>query len=205
MKRHPDQLRTGRRPAVVLALAGALFAAGPAPVAAEETAFTLDPAASRVTFTLQATLHTVEGSFRVVEGEVRFDPVTGAASGRVMVDAASGDTGNPKRDRDLHRIVLESERHPRAVLAPTRLDGALPEEGTGRLTLAGELTLHGAAHRVTIPLRVTRRGGWLTAEGDFAVPYVAWGMADPSKLFLRVGKEVDVHLVAAGELTPAGP
>ena len=191
--------------AVLLAFVTSAVTAPP-PLETEAITLTLDPEASRVAFTLQATMHRVEGSFQVVEGAIDFDPETGAASGRVVVDVMSGDTGNPRRDRDMHRIVLKSDRYPQAVFTPSRFDGELPDDGaTGRVTLAGELILHGAAHEVTIPARVTRQGSRVTAEGDLAVPYVVWGMADPSKFVLRVAKEVAVRLTAVGELAPAGP
>ena len=41
----------------------------------------------------------------------------------------------------------------------------------------------------------------LDASGTFSVPYVEWGMKDPSKAFLRVGKAVDVTIDAKGALT----
>lgn len=193
------------RLAAALLIALVLASSAAPSAAAEEMTFTLDAAASGIAFSLGATLHTVEGSFPVVEGVVSFDPATGVASGRVVVDAAGGDTGNDKRDRDMHAKVLESEEYPQAVFAPTRLEGQLPAAGNGAVTLHGELTLHGAAHEVAIPAGVEREGSRLRAVGTLTVPYVEWGMKDPSKLLLRVAKAVEVTVTAVGELAPAGP
>ena len=168
-----------------------------APVRAAERTLTLDPAASEVTFTLGATMHTVKGSFAVSEGVVRFDPATGQASGEVVVDLTSGDTGNDKRDRDMHRKVLESDRYPRAVFTPTRVEG---DVGGGEVILHGRLELHGASHEVAIPARVSVQGGRVEATGSFRVPYVDWGMEDPSTFLLRVDEHVDVTVRAVGTL-----
>jgi len=41
-------------------------------------------------------------------------------------------------------------------------------------------------------------GSTWTATADFTVPYVNWGMKNPSVLFLRVGNDVKVRFHAAG-------
>ena len=102
-------------------------------VAAAESTLTLDPTASRITFTLKATLHQVDGSFDLTSGEIRFDPETGTASGRVVVDARSGDTENAKRDKKMHETVLKSVEHPLIVFEPTSFEGT---DGSELLRLA---------------------------------------------------------------------
>jgi hypothetical protein len=37
----------------------------------------------------------------------------------------------------------------------------------------------------------------------FVVPYVAWGLKNPSTLFLRVSDKVNIDINAAGRLTSA--
>ena len=68
------------------------------------------------------------------------------------------------------------------------------------MVLKGTLLFHGAEHAVEIPAKVTLAGGHLTGEGHLTIPYVAWGLRDPSKFVLRVGKTVEVHLQVAGDL-----
>jgi polyisoprenoid-binding protein YceI len=173
-------------------------AAAPAP--GEEITVHLDPEASRITFTLGATLHTVEGSFQLTEGEIRFDPATGEASGRVVVDAASGDTGNDKRDRDMHAKVLESDTHPRFILTPERVEGSFSPEGASQIVLHGSLEIHGGTHPVALSAEVRTANGRVEADGRLEVPYVEWGMEDPSKFILRVEKSVAVEVHAVGRL-----
>jgi polyisoprenoid-binding protein YceI len=173
-------------------------------VHAEERVLRVDPAASRVTFTLQATLHTVEGSFAVRPGEVRFDPAGGTASGEIVVAAASGETGNARRDRKMHADVLGSARWPEISFSPSAIDGELAPQGASEVVLRGVLRLQGAPHEVAWPLTVQVEPGRLRAEGTLSVPYVAWGLDDPSSLVLRVGKTVEVRVSIAGTLAGAG-
>lgn len=176
-----------------------ILAAVPALVLDAAT-LTLDPKASRVTFTLGATLHDVEGYFAVREGKITFPPTGGKASGRVVVDVRSGDSGHKGRDEDMHAKVLESAEHPLAVFTAERFDGSIPTVGTSRGTLTGTLEIHGRKHPVEIPVTLDSEKDRLTATGTFRLPYVEWGMKDPSKLVLRVDKHVDVTLRAVGTL-----
>lgn len=179
------------------ALAAAILAL---PAAAEELTVRLDPEKTRVSFTLGATLHSVKGAARLASGEVRFDPESGEASGRVVVDAKSADTGNDGRDADMHGKVLESGRFPEVVLAVERVEGRFEREGTSRLTLHGQLSIHGKSHPVSLAAEVTAKGREVEARLAFAVPYVAWGLKDPSKFMLSVAKEVRVAVDAVGTL-----
>jgi polyisoprenoid-binding protein YceI len=168
--------------------------------AASERLVTFDPEATQVEFDLSATGHDVHGSFAFERGEVRWDPETGAAKGQLVVKAGAGETGNPKRDRAMHRKVLESDRFPEFVLRVERVEGELADQGTSELTLDGVLSIHGLEHPVQLAISVDLEGRHFTATGRLDVPYVAWGLHDPSMLILRVAKDVDVTVEAAGEI-----
>ena len=68
----------------------------------------LDPATTQVNFTLGDVLHTVHGTFKLKRGTVKFDPASGHASGLVVVDSTSGDSGSRARDHKMHTEILES-------------------------------------------------------------------------------------------------
>jgi polyisoprenoid-binding protein YceI len=171
------------------------------PVWANQLELELDPDRTAVSFVLGGTLHTVHGVFRLDRGRVVYDPTTGTASGEVVVDARSGDSGSQKRDRDMHRKVLESEEYPTIVLRPRRIEGDLPAAGEGRLTVTGSMAIHGAEHPVEIPLAVDIDGAIVRITAEFEVPYVEWGLHDPSKFVLRVAKQVTVKVEAHGIIT----
>jgi polyisoprenoid-binding protein YceI len=162
----------------------------------------IDPAATHVRFELDAGLHTVHGTARVTQGEVHFDPATGAASGRVLVDARSLETGNGSRDKTMHADVLESSKFPDIVLIPEKLEGKVLPEGEADVTLSGTLEIHGGRHPIRATGHVRTAGGKLTGTAGFTVPYVAWGMKDPSVFILRVKKEVPVTLEISGQVSP---
>jgi polyisoprenoid-binding protein YceI len=172
------------------------------PLAAAAETLKLDPKATRVTFTLDSPLHLVEGSFQLREGEVRFDPRTGAAAGRIVVDARTGETRNSSRDKKMHGQVLESVRFPEIVFVPDHFEGTLPESGAGQVKLRGVLSLHGGDHPMTLPATIRRDHGRLRAELSFAVPFIQWGLKDPSLPLLKVDREVKVKIDARGTLSP---
>lgn len=174
------------------------------PVAfAQEATLRLDPEKTTVRFTLEATLHTVHGSFRVKSGAIRFNPATGAASGSVVVDAASGETGNQKRDRNMHRDVLVSERYPEITFTPTRVTGAVQPQGESRVQVEGVLRLQGNDHPITLPFKVQASESELRATTQFTVPYVAWGLKNPSTFLLHVADKVELSIATSGQLITA--
>jgi polyisoprenoid-binding protein YceI len=169
------------------------------PLAAEMNV-DLDPARSAVAFTLGATLHTVHGSFKLRRGSLRFDPDTGEASGEIIVDAASGVTGVADRDRRMRKDILDTARYPEISFLPDRVTGRLAPSGESRIDVQGAFHLHGASHEMTLHFLVQNRGGDLTASTDFTIPYVEWGLKNPSTFVLRVGDKVQMHIEAAGSI-----
>jgi polyisoprenoid-binding protein YceI len=184
-----------RRGAALLAL---LLLAAPA--AAAEGTLRVDPARSSVGFTLEATLHTVRGSGRVVSGELRFDPAGGPATGSVVVDATSFATGIAARDRNMHEQVLESARFPEIRFEAERLEVRGRSEDAAEVTLHGSFEIHGGRHAAAVPARIAREGDGVRVDASFPVPYAAWGLRDVSTFVLRVAPEVEVQLALRGEL-----
>lgn len=174
-------------------LACAAFLAA-ATLPAQETALQIDPAFTKVGFTLADVLHTVHGNFALKRGNIRFDPQTGKASGELVVDAGSGNSGSAARDKRMNRNILESARYPEIIFRPDRVQGKVEPQGTSQVQLHGVFIIHGAQHEIVMPVQVEANGDQYTATAHFTVPYVQWGMKNPSTLFLRVSDKVDIDI-----------
>ena len=181
----------------------AVLVASGASAYAQAQAFTMDARKSSVTFTLGDVLHTVHGTFQLKSGSVEFDPATGNASGLLTVDATSGDSGSAARDRKMHKDILESAKFPEITFAPHRITGQIPRDGTSELTIAGTMTLHGQPHEISIVSPVTVHAGEASADMKFLVPYVQWGLKNPSTFILRVSDKVEIEVHAVGKLQAA--
>lgn len=176
------------------------FAAMLACAAHAQSVFTVDASRSTAAFKLSAALHTVHGSFKMKRGSIQFDPSTGKATGEIVVDATSGDTGNGDRDRRMHQSILESQKFPEIVFVPSRIRGEVSANGESKVEIEGTFTIHGASHPLTASAVVTASGDGVQAKVHFVVPYVSWGIKNPSTLFLRVGESVDIDVDAAGTM-----
>lgn len=183
---------------VLLALAAAVPASAAAP-----QVLTLSPERTKVSFALEATGHDVEGLLALKAGTVRFDPATGQASGDLVIDLATADTGNKSRDKTMHQDVLEDAKFPLATFRAARFRGSVPDEGDADVVLEGVMILHGAEHPMALAGQVHAAKGRVTAEVEFPVPFVEWGLHDPSWFVLKVAKVVTVRVHAEGDLRAA--
>jgi len=156
----------------------------------------LAPETSTIHWTLNTVLHTVHGTFKVKRGDIHFDPDSGKASGEVVVDAATGESGESRRDSRMQKNVLESVKFPQVTFAPDRVEGKVERNGTSNVRLHGTFNIHGASHEITVPVQVMARQDHLAANAKFEVPYIAWGMKDPSTFILKVSKLVEVECIA---------
>jgi polyisoprenoid-binding protein YceI len=155
------------------------------------------PAETALHFSLEASLHTVHGEFRLKHGTVHFDPASGAISGEIVADATSGKTGNDGRDRRMHGEILETALYPEIVFRPDRVEGKLGD-GASTLQVHGIFSIHGAEHEMTLPVQVEMAAGHWTASSHFVIPYVKWGIKNPSNFFLHVSQEAGVDVKSSG-------
>ena len=170
-----------------------LLAAGES-VPGQPQSLSIEPAQAKVEFTLGSLLHTVHGSFQLKHGMLSFDPRSGKASGELVVDATSGESGSPARDKRMHASILESTKYPEITFRPDRVDGKVAPAGKSQVQLHGVFVIHGAEHELLVPATVEADGGLYNVSATFAVPYVKWGMKNPSTLMLRVSDKVEITI-----------
>jgi len=140
---------------------------------AQHQAFNINPDASTVAFTLASTHEITNGTFHVSKGLVNFDAASPNLSGLTDV-----------------------------TFVPQTYTGTLALNGDSTLQVTGIFTLHGTPHTLTVPMQLHIDGNKLTAKTTFKVPYVEWGLKDPSWFVFKVAKEVDVNLTLVGFLAP---
>ena len=146
--------------------------------------------------------HTTHGTFRLKTGIVKVDPATGGASGEIIVDARSGDSGEQMRDSIMNEKVLESAKYPEIIFTPHRVTGHRdPRTGAFNGVISGVMLVHGAQHEMAIKANGVLIGDQLTANCHFVIPYAAWGMANPSFLMFRVADDVSLNVATAGRVT----
>jgi polyisoprenoid-binding protein YceI len=178
-----------------------VLVAASVPAFAQQATLQLDPAQTAVKFTLGDVLHTVHGSFRLKRGALQLDESSGKLSGEIVVDAKSGDSGSKMRDGKMHREVLESEQYPEIKFRPDRVEGTVNPKGKSTVKVHGIFTIHGVEREIAVPAEADLEADHWTATLHFTIPYVKWGMKNPSALFLRVDDSVQIDIVAAGSLT----
>jgi len=193
-----------RFPGALLFAVLALLAT-PIPGLAQKSDLALEfaPTQTTINFTLGDILHTVHGSFNLQSGTVHFNPATGAISGEILVDATSGNSGNSSRDGKMHKEILESARYREITFLPDRVEGKVESRGTSTIQVHGMFGIHGAVHEITLPVQVEMAPYRWTATSHFSIPYVQWGMKNPSTFILRVSQTVEIDIHATGPI-PAG-
>lgn len=170
---------------------------------AQHQTFTVDPNASQVAFALGGNGHHVSGTFHVQSGTVNFDRTAHTVSGSITVAAGSGTSGETSRDKKMNKDVLDVQRYSEITFVPQKFDGAIAPTGDSTVQVSGIFTLHGTPHDITVPMQIHIDADTLTAKTHFVVPYVKWGLKDPSVFILKVAKEVDIDLTLVGRVTPA--
>lgn len=162
-----------------------------------------------VHFSGESTLHDFEGDVSaepfIVEISDMANPAAASASSRVVVKAAAMDTGNDKRDVEMHKC-MDVSTHPEIVVdvddlgiseMKTVADGVVPRP----TVVPFKMTLMGKTHEITGQV-----SGWSYSDGDatfsvsFPVSLKACGIKPPGVLgVVKVKDEVRVkatlHLV----------
>ena len=90
--------------------------------------------------------------------------------------------------------ILESARYPEIAFHPDRVEGRVALQGKSEVQLHGVFAIHGLEHEIRFPTRVDASDGRYIVTGAFEVPYVEWGMKNPSTLMFRVSDKVEITI-----------
>ncbi len=217
MDRAPGR-RSVRSAGSLLALALVVVAPRAVPAVGPEpgSRWTIETATARAGFDLGAFAHTVHGTTGGVAGEVRslerLPEGTLRLAGRIVIDPATLETGNRKRDRKMYRESLAVEQHPTIEFRPASLGAAGPECPAAAASchaLRGDLTIRGVTRPVEIAVELRSAGAHWLVDGSVELGWGEFGVPDPSFLFVRVKRTVQVtfhvELVPAESATAVAP
>jgi polyisoprenoid-binding protein YceI len=168
---------------------------------AQRQTFVVNPDASEVKMTLKTTHEIVNGTFHVQSGSIEFERGGPKMSGSVVVLAGSGKTGNGSRDKKMNKDILQVEQHASVSFEPKSYAGTLAGSGDSTIQVTGIFTLLGTPHEITVPMLVHLEGTGATVKAHFVVPYVQWGLKDPSFLIWKAEHEVAIDLSLSGQVS----
>jgi len=84
---------------------------------------------------------------------------------------------------------------------PKTYTGAIALSGDSNLQVTGIFTLLGTPHEIAIPILVHLEGTTATAKAHFVLPYVQWGVKNPSFMIWKADDDVAIDLSLAGRLS----
>ena len=110
-------------------------------------------------------------------------------------------TGNDSRDKRMNKDILKVEQYATVSFEPKTYTGAIAPSGDSTIQVTGIFTLLGTPHEITIPILVHLEGTTATAKAHFVVPYIQWGLKDPSFMFWKADKDVAIDLFLVGTIS----
>ena len=168
---------------------------------AQHQTFTVNPDASEVKIKLNTTHEVVNGTFHVQSGSIDFDRSAPRMAGTVIVAAGTGKTGNDSRDKKMKKEILRIAQFATVSFAPKAYAGIIATSGDSTIQVSGVFTLLDVPHDLTIPMQIHTEGPKATAKAHFVVPYVQWGLKNPSFLIWKAENNVDVDINLIGEIS----
>ncbi len=179
-----------------------LFIFAAAAVSAFGATYQIDSAHSKAGFAVKHMMvSTVRGDFSNVKGTVDFDAANpDAGKIDITIDAASINTGQPKRDEHLRSAdFFDVSKYPSLTFVSNRIS----RDSSGIYTVDGTLTMHGVAKPVTLRIEASpemkdsRGGGRIGATATTKLNRKDWGLTWNRALEaggVTVGDEVAVTI-----------
>lgn len=154
----------------------------------------------KITFTLDTTWHTVEGSVKDLSGSLRLtNPKNpGLIAATLTIPVSALDTDSASRDEEM-RDSMEASRFPSIrvdvpQIIPSCEEKALTEGAACTYSTKGTITIRD----VTLPIALSggiRRGddGAVLVDGATQLDWSQFGVKDPSILIAQVDEQVKIN------------
>jgi polyisoprenoid-binding protein YceI len=157
--------------------------------------WTLEPGQTSVEFHTKALwLLNVVGTFNATEGGAVVGD-DGSVAATFVLDAASVDTKNKKRDDHLRTAdFFEVGAFPTISFTVT---GARPK-GAGKVEMTGTLTIHGVTRPLTLLAETSVTDGAATVLTELDIDRSAWGLT-----WAKLGAGLKNHVVIKAHFTKA--
>ena len=176
-----------------LAIAAMFATIALSPVGAAPVTYELDPAHTHVGFQIRHLVSKVSGQFDKFTGTLVYDPDNVAASSvEATIETASIDTNNEKRDGHLKSAdFFDAEKNPTITFKSK----TVAVEGQ-KLTLAGDLTMHGVTKPVTLTGEV---GGVIGDPGKRKAGFSVTGTINRKDFEIVWNKTLDQNTTLLGD------
>ena len=149
--------------------AAALLLTAASVLAAPQT-YVVDRAHSEADFSIRHMMSKVSGKFDDFSGAINVDRANPAASSvEFTIKAASINTGNEGRDKDLRSAnFFDVEKHPEIHFKSVSV---APSKTKNLYEVTGDLTMHGVTKRVALPVEFLgfQKDPWGNERAGFAV------------------------------------
>jgi polyisoprenoid-binding protein YceI len=157
--------------------------------------WTLDPARTSIVFHTKAMwILKVKGQVTALEGSGTVG-ADGSFSGSLVLDPATIDTKNKKRDAHLRTAdFFEVDAYPTMTFTAS---GARPN-GAGKVEVTGTLTIHGQPRPLVVEADVSATGDAATVVAEVDIDRAAWGLT-----WAKMGAGLANHVVVSAHFIKA--
>jgi hypothetical protein len=101
----------------------------------------------------------------------------------------------------MNKDILKVAQFATVSFAPKAYNGTIAASGDSTIQVSGVFTLLGTAHDLTIPMQIHFDGSKATAKGQFNVPYVQWGLKNPSFMIWKADNDVAMDFNLVGQVS----